>query len=84
MSILMPHSTWLATGGKQNLKQDMLWTICEQDVAVYPDADALDEWTEKIEVLNREHGYRMYIPDHYRAMCTPEARKRKWDLVDML
>ena len=84
MSILVPRTLWLATGGKQNFKHEILWTICELDVAVYPDADALDAWAEKIEILNREHGYRMYIPDDYRAMCTPEARQRKWDLADMM
>lgn len=84
MSILVPQTTWLATGGKQNFKHEMLWTICEQDVAVYPDADALDNWSRKIEELNREHGYRFFIPDHYRAMCTPEARAKKWDIADMM
>lgn len=84
MSILVPHTTWLATGGKQNFKHEMLWPLCEQPVAVYPDADALDNWSRKMEELNREHGYRFYIPDWYRAMCTPEARAKKWDLVDMM
>ena len=78
MSLVMPNKTWLATGGKQNFKHDVLWPICEMDV------DALDDWSKKIEVLNREYGYRMYIPDDYRNMCTPEARKRKWDLADMM
>ena len=84
MSILVPHTTWLATGGKQNFKHEMLWALCEQPVAVYPDADALDNWSRKMEELNREHGYRFFIPDWYHAMCTPEARAKKWDLVDMM
>ena len=62
----------------------MLWTICEQPVAVYPDTDALDNWGRKIEKLNREHGYRLFIPDCYRKMCTSETRAKKWDLVDMM
>lgn len=84
MSILMPQKTWLATGGKQNFKHDVLLPLCELDVAVYPDADALDKWEEKIEMLNREYGYRFYIPNNYRDMCTPEARERKWDLADIM
>lgn len=84
MSILMPKKIWLATGGKQNFKHELLWPICGLDVAVYPDADALDEWTAKVEELNRDYGYRMYIPDNYRAMCTPESKERKQDLADML
>ena len=84
MSILVPRTLWLATGGKQNFKHEILWTICELDVAVYPDADALDVWEEKIEMLNRDYGYRLYIPDWYRNMCTPEARAKKMDIADMM
>ena len=84
MSILVPQTTWLATGGKQNFKHEMLWTICEQDVAVYPDADALDNWSRKMEELNREHGYRFFIPDWYREKCTTEAIAKKMDIADML
>ena len=84
MSILVPQTTWLATGGKQNFKHEMLWTICEQDVAVYPDADALDNWSRKIEQLNSEHGYRFFIPDWYREMCTTEAIAKKMDIADMM
>jgi len=84
MSILVPQTTWLATGGKQNFKHEMLWTICEQDVAVYPDADALDNWSRKIEELNREHGYRFFIPNWYREKCTTEAIAKKMDIADMM
>ena len=84
MSILVPQTTWLATGGKQNFKHEMLWTICEQDVAVYPDADALDNWSRKMEQLNREHGYRFFIPNWYREKCTTEAIARKMDIADMM
>lgn len=94
MAIKCPNILWLATGGKQNFRHEVLWPLCGYDVFVLPDADALDTWSRKIDVLNREkplpgeedkgYGYHLVIPDHYRAMCTPEARAKKWDLVDMM
>ena len=94
MAIKFSNILWLATGGKQNFKHEVLWPLCGHDVFVLPDADALDEWAEKIEKLNREkplpgeedkgYGYHLTIPDVYRDMCTTEARKKKWDIADMM
>lgn len=94
MAIKFPNILWLATGGKQNFKHEVLWPLCEHDVYVLPDADALDDWAEKIKELNRErplpgeedkgYGYHLTIPDVYREMCTTEARKKKWDIADMM
>lgn len=84
MAIKFPNILWLATGGKKGLTHERLWPICGKEVFVIPDADALDEWTTKVEQLNREQGYHLTIPEAYIDMCTPEARERKWDLADML
>lgn len=84
LSILCPDIVWFATGGMDNFKPEMLEVIKPYNVIVYPDADALEKWSRKIEVLNREHGYHLTIPDHYRAMCTPEAIARKMDIADMV
>ena len=83
LSILCPDIIWLATGGMDNFKAEMLEVIKPFDVVVCPDADALDIWSKKIEQLNRD-GYHLYIPDWYRAMCTPEAREKKQDIADFL
>lgn len=94
MAIKFPNILWLATGGKQNFKHEVLWPLCGHNVFVLPDADAIDEWAEKIEVLNREnplpgeedkgYGYRLIIPDVYRDMCTTEAIAKKMDIADMM
>ena len=84
MAIRYPNILWLATGGKQNFKHEVLWPICGREVFLLPDADALDEWTGKAEKLNRKEGYKFVISELYLAMCTPEARKKKQDIVDML
>ena len=94
LTLKFPNILWLATGSKQNFKHEALWPICGREVFVLPDADALDEWAEKIEVLNRTkplpgeedkgYGYHLTIPNVYRDMCTPDARAQKMDLVDFL
>lgn len=83
LSILCPDILWFATGGLDNFKREMLEVIKPFDVIVYPDADALDMWSTKVEQLNRD-GYHLYIPQWYRDMCTPQVRAKKWDLVDMM
>ena len=84
MTIRYPNILWLATGGKKGFIHERLWPICGREVFVLPDADALDEWMAKAEVLNREHGYRFIIHEDYVRRCTPEARARKMDIADML
>ena len=83
LSILCPDIVWLATGGMDNFKTEMLEVIKPYNVIVYPDADALDSWSKKIDQFNHD-GYHFYIPLWYREMCTPEAREKKMDLVDMM
>ena len=83
LSILCPDIVWLATGGMDNFKTEMLEVIKPYNVIVYPDADALDSWSKKIDQFNHD-GYHFYIPLWYREKCTPEAREKKQDLVDMM
>ena len=83
LSILCPEIVWFATGGMDNFKAEMLEVIKPYNVIVYPDADALDNWSKKVDQFNHD-GYHFYIPDWYRNMCTPEAREKKQDIVDML
>ena len=80
-SLLCPDTLWLATGSAYGFTRERLEEVKSIDVVVYPDADTFDKWEEEIKVLNRE-GFHLIIPDTYRAMCTPEARKKKYDLVD--
>lgn len=82
-SLLCPDTLWLATGGINGFVHDRLWPIMNYDVVVYPDADALYEWSKKAEIFNRE-GYNLIIPNEYRTMCTPEACQHKCDLADFL
>ena len=85
MSLVCPDKVWLATGGKANFKEQMLWPLLGHEVAVYPDADALHDWAVRIAQLNRELGHRLYIPTgYYNLMNHDEARREGWDLADIL
>ena len=85
MSLVCPDKVWLATGGKANFKEQMLWPLLGHEVAVYPDADALHDWAVRIAQLNRELGHRLYIPTgYYNLMDHDEARREGWDLADIL
>ena len=85
MSLVCPNRVWLATGGKANFKEQMLWPLLGYEVAVYPDADALHDWAVRIAQLNRELGHRLYIPTgYYNLMDHDEARREGWDLADVV
>ena len=85
MSLVCPDKVWLATGGKANFKEQMLWPLLGYEVAVYPDADALHDWAVRIAQLNRELGHRLYIPTgYYNLMDHDEARREGWDLADVV
>lgn len=40
--------TWVATGNKGNLKRNVLKSLQGRDVIVFPDCDAVEEWTAAI------------------------------------
>ena len=85
MSLIKPDRVWLATGGKANFKEQMLWPLLGHEVAVYPDADALRDWEVRIHHLNRELGHRLYIPTgYYNLMDHDRPRLEGWDLADMV
>ena len=85
MSILCPGRVWLATGGKQNLKEAMLWPLVGMEVSLYPDADALADWYTRAMQLNRTLGTRLHIPTwYYDLMNHPEAKAAGWDLADVI
>lgn len=46
---LFPELVWVATGNKSQLKDKVIEPLRGRDVVVYPDRDAIGEWTKKIE-----------------------------------
>ena len=85
MSLVCPDRVWLATGGKQGFKEQMLAPLIGLEVAVYPDADALRDWYVRIVEMNRTLGTRLHIPTwYYNLMDHPEAIARGLDLADII
>ena len=85
LSLLCPDKVWLATGGKANFKEAMLWPLVGYDVEVYPDADALADWYARAVEMNRTLGTRLHIPTwYYDLMNHDEARSAGWDLADVI
>lgn len=85
LSLLCPDKIWLATGGKQNFKEQMLWPLIGYEVEVYPDADALTDWYVRAMEMNRTIGTRLYIPTwYYNLMDHDEARAAGHDLADII
>ena len=85
MSLVCPDHVWLATGGKQGFKEQMLAPLIGLEVAVYPDADALRDWYARIVEMNRTLGTRLHIPTwYYNLMDHSEAIARGLDLADIL
>ena len=85
MSLVCPDKVWLATGGKANFKESMLWPLLGHEVAVYPDADALRDWYARAVEMNRTLGTRLHIPTwYYNLMDHDEARREGLDLADVV
>lgn len=58
MSLLLPKYTWMATGGKGNLKRELLLPIKEYNIVVYPDKSEFEDWNKIIAALQSE-GFRI-------------------------
>ena len=48
MSIFLPDYTWLATGGKQNLKLQLLQPLKNESIVAFPDKGEYEDWNRKI------------------------------------
>lgn len=51
LSMCYPMYTWLATGGKQNFKEDMLNPIKQYKIVAFPDKGELMDWQHKARAL---------------------------------
>ena len=84
MAIVAPQYTWLATGGKGNASDKMMWPLAGERVMVLPDSDAIEGWRERLQTINREYGTRMYIPPEYLHMMSRVQEPAKGlDVADM-
>lgn len=63
MSLFLPEYTWLATGSKQNFKNEMLQPIKNIDITAFPDKGEFEDWSIRAIELNKI-GYTIKISDY--------------------
>lgn len=79
-SIVYPQKVWLATGGKNGINGEKMAVLKGHKVAVYPDADAVDAWRERVTRM-KSLGYDIVCVDlHY----TQEQVNNKNDIADLI
>jgi len=79
-AIVYPDKVWLATGGKQNLHGERMQVLKGHKVFVYPDADAVDNWRERVTRM-KSLGYDIVLVDlHY----TESQVLNKFDIADLI
>ena len=79
-SIVYPDRVWLATGGKNGLDGEKMAVLKNYAVSVYPDADAVDKWRERVTRM-KSLGYDIVCVDlHY----TESQVENKFDIADLI
>ncbi|WP_456424766.1 DUF6371 domain-containing protein [Lutibacter sp.] len=51
MNLFLPDYLWIATGSKQNLKEEMLNPIKQFNIIAYPDKSEFNDWNKKCNLL---------------------------------
>jgi hypothetical protein len=67
MSLFLPEYTWLATGSKQNFKNELLLSIKDKEIIAFPDKNEFNDWQFKAKELNKI-GYNIKISDYLEKM----------------
>ncbi len=81
---IMPKYTWLATGGKSQLKPEKLEALKGRKVIAFPDVDAYQEWTVKLQTLNTQTGLNITVSDILQRQATDRDRQSHIDIADWL
>lgn len=74
---------WMATGGLENLKREILQPIIDQgrDIILYPDKDGIESWKYRQKVIGYE---RMAVNTDILRKCWTEADGPKADIADIV
>ncbi len=77
-SMVFPEQVWVSCGGKHGLNPERCKPLAGRRVLVFPDADAVEEWSEKIKAL----GFCRSVRLSDWAKDEPEGSKR--DIADLI
>lgn len=86
-SLCMPDILWMATGSMNNMQQERFEAVKNRKVILYPDTDekseAFKRWDAKAKELNMA-GWNIHTSNYLEMMATPDQRKQKIDIADLL
>jgi len=80
--IYMPQYTWVATGGKSNLKEEYFDNLGDREILLIPDTDAYEDWSKKLKSFTKNKNIKIW--DVIQSIATPKECKDGWDLEDYL
>ena len=79
-AIAFPQLTWVAAGNKHMLKRQVLEPLRGRDVMVFPDCDAVEEWTQRLKQMADLANFT--VSDFCRRTA-PEGQP-KFDIADYM
>ena len=76
-------SVWMATGGMQFLKREILQPLIDRkiDIILYPDKDGIEAWKERANLINYK---RMKLETRTLLRCWQETDGEKADIADII
>lgn len=81
-SIPFPQFTWMATGGLQNLKKEMLAPLAGRKVVLFPDAGCYTIWKNKAEALSGNLD--ISVSQYLRSYASQEEKAEGYDIADYI
>lgn len=67
MSLFLPEYLWIATGGKQCFKKDMLLPLKSSEIIAFPDKSEFNDWQKKANDLNKI-GFKIKVSDYVEKL----------------
>jgi len=81
-SIAFPEFIWMATGGLNNLKSDVIQPLANRKVILFPDAGCYKQWSDKIKDLPKNIHYN--VSELVEGKSTEEEKDEGWDVADYI
>jgi hypothetical protein len=81
-SLSLPHFAWLATGGIQNFRDELLRVLKYRKVVAFPDLRGYDKWKS---IANSQNAVsNLVVSDYLEKIASQEEREQKLDIADFL
>lgn len=81
-SIAFPEFIWMATGGLNNLKSEVIEPLANRKVILFPDAGCYKQWADKIKDLPKNIQYHM--SELVEEKSTDSEKAEGWDIADYI